>query len=88
MLGTPIWAGSVSSPVRAYLTAHRSSFRRTAFFCTHGGSSAPKVFDEMAAICKTRPLACLALTEREIRAGDYGGKLREFLDRLAPADAG
>lgn len=34
LFGTPVWAGHVSSPVRACLDAQRNSLRRVAFFCT------------------------------------------------------
>jgi flavodoxin len=85
VLGTPIWAGNMSSPIRAYVNAHRGSFERAAFFCTHGGTTAQKVFDEIAEICGVRPLATLAVTEREIKTGTYADKLRQFLERLSAA---
>ena len=88
VLGTPIWAGNVSSPARAYISAHKGSFRRAAFFCTHGGTSAQKVFDEMAELCGARPVATLSVTEREFRIGSYDDKLRQFLANLSAAGTG
>jgi flavodoxin len=85
ILGTPIWAGNMSSPVRAYVNAHKGSFERVAFFCTHGGTSAQKVFAELSEICGAPPVATLAITEREIKAGNYGDKLHQYLDRLSAA---
>ena len=38
VIGTPVWAWSVSSPVRAYLLAHKASPPNVAFFCTMGCS--------------------------------------------------
>lgn len=83
VLGTPVWAGRMSSPIRAYVNAHAGCFRRVAFFCTHGGTSAQKVFAALARTCGTEPLATLAVTEREIKVGAYADKLHKFVQRLA-----
>ena len=45
ILGTPVWASNICSPMRAYVTTHREEFRQVAFFCTQGGSGAKKVLD-------------------------------------------
>ena len=82
LIGTPIWAGNVSSPVRTYIAGNAGSFRRVAFFCTHGGSSAAKVMTELSELCGVRPLATLAVKEREIRAGSYRGGLKEFAKQV------
>jgi flavodoxin len=86
VLGTPIWAGRMSSPLRAYVNAHAGSFRRVAFFCTHGGTSAARVFDAIAALCGARPVATLAVTEREIKAEAYTDRLQQFVARLAAVE--
>ena len=43
IIGTPVWAWSLSSPVRAYLMATASQLPKVAFFCTLGarGAKAP-----------------------------------------------
>ena len=38
VIGTPVWAWSLSSPVRAYLMATASQLPKVAFFCTLGGN--------------------------------------------------
>ena len=37
VIGTPVWAWSLSSPVRAYLMAKTNQLPAVAFFCTLGG---------------------------------------------------
>jgi len=85
VLGTPVWAGNISSPVRAYVGSHEGSFHQAAFFCTHGGTSAQKVFTELAELCATRPIATLAVTEHQIETESYAKNLRHFVERLALA---
>lgn len=37
VIGTPVWAWSMSSPVRAYMVANKARLPAVAFFCTLGG---------------------------------------------------
>ncbi len=39
VIGTPIWASDISSPVRTHLMRHRHAFRHVASFYTRGGTS-------------------------------------------------
>ena len=78
ILGTPVWAGHLSSPMRSYLTAHKGEFTHVAFFCTLGGSGAANVLAEMAALCERSPVATLAVTDADIKHGRYGRSLEEF----------
>jgi menaquinone-dependent protoporphyrinogen IX oxidase len=34
VIGTPVWAGTLSAPVRAWLATNRRKLRHVAFFCT------------------------------------------------------
>ncbi len=33
-IGTPVWNGTMSTPIRTYIVQHRESFKKVAFFCT------------------------------------------------------
>jgi flavodoxin len=82
ILGTPVWAGHMSSPLRAYLDAHKGELKRVAFFCTLGGSGAANVFAELAALCERAPVATAAVTDTELKHGRYGRALDEFAAAL------
>lgn len=82
VIGSPVWAGNISSPVRAYLYANREGFRRVAFFCSfarRGGKSALK---EMNALCGAAPLAECRITAREAQHGDASRVLSDFVERI------
>jgi flavodoxin len=83
VLGTPVWASHVCSPMRAYLTANRGRLRRVAFFATEGGSGADKVFREMAELCGLQPVASAVFTDREIEASGHTDKLVAFVRAFA-----
>jgi flavodoxin len=82
ILGTPIWAGTLSSAIRTYITTNQSKFKRVAFFCTNGSGETQQLFDEMEALYEGRPVNILALREKEVREGGYQDKLRQFADTL------
>jgi len=64
IVGTPVWAWSVSSPVRAYLLANKPRLPSVAFFCTLGGAGADRAFGQMQELAGKRPIGCLSLTAR------------------------
>jgi flavodoxin len=82
ILGTPIWAGTLSSAARTYIANNKSKFTRVAFFCTNGGSESQQLFAEMEAVCERRPVSILALQDKEVKKGVYQDKLRQFVEGL------
>ena len=71
VVGTPIWAFTVSSPVRTFLTEHGRNIKSVAFFCTMGGSGDERAFRHMEELCGKPPVATLALTEKEVVGGGH-----------------
>jgi flavodoxin len=82
VIGTPVWAGNIASPVRAFIGQHRSEFGEVALFCTQGGSGGPKVLQRMADLCDRRPVATAWFNDSEIDAGKHAGKLEDFVKAL------
>jgi hypothetical protein len=56
--------------------------RRVAFFCTMGSSGASRVFATMQRLIGTKPVATLALTDRQVDAG-ADPKIDAFVSSLA-----
>ncbi len=82
ILGTPIWSFSLSPAVRTYIATYASKFEQVAFFSTQGLPADQALFSEMEALCEKRPVATLALHQREVKKGAYQEKLRAFADGL------
>jgi flavodoxin len=68
-IGTPVWAWSLSSPVRAYLTATASQLPEVAFCCTLGGKGSESTFAQMTAVVGKQPRAVCAIAQREVLSG-------------------
>lgn len=96
VIGTPVWAWSLSSPVRAYLLANKSRLPAVAFFCTLGGAGSDKAFGQMQELTGKRPIACLSVMARDVASDTSEPQLATFVETLrrstgqherAPADA-
>jgi len=82
VIGTPVWAWSVSSPVRSYLAANRRRLPDVAFFCTMGSRGGERAFEEMQAIAGKAPRAGCAVTAREAASEAYGTHIAQFMEQL------
>jgi flavodoxin len=78
VIGTPVWAWSLSSPVRAYLTATASQLPEVAFFCTLGARGSESTFAQMTALVGKRPRAVCAITQRDALSASYVERLTAF----------
>jgi flavodoxin len=87
ILGTPVWAGHVASPVRAYVEAHKRWLTSFAVFCTQGGSGGERVVAEVAALVGREPAAALVLSDAEITHSADTEKLERFAGALFSATA-
>ena len=84
IVGSPVWVGRMSSPVRSYLDRNRGKFKAAGFFCTCGGNTndaAP--FAEMAEIAGCTARAVLVVTDAEEARGVEWEKVRDFEESVA-----
>ena len=81
VIGTPVWAWTVSAPVLAYLNKFTGKFPEVAFFITFDGNM-EKTFDDMTAAAGRQPKATLAVHARHIKSGEHAGQVMEFVEKL------
>jgi flavodoxin len=79
VLGTPVWGGTMASPMRSYITAHAAQFNSIALFSTHGGDDEGRTFQDMVALCGKPPVATLSLKHEAVVQDDYEEKFVEFV---------
>ncbi len=79
VIGTPNWAASMSSPVRAYLTENKAKFKGVAFFCTEGvRGGSEKIFADMEAVTGKKPKATLKLNAADLKDVNWAEKVKKF----------
>lgn len=85
VVGTPVWAWSVSSPIRSYLQQNAQRFKRVAFYCTDAGRSDKRVFGELARLCGQEPVATFMVSEPHRAEPIQPEPLQQFMSRLTTA---
>ncbi|MGO9831496.1 MAG: flavodoxin family protein [Myxococcaceae bacterium] len=87
VVGTPVWVGSVCSPVRTFLRHHAGKLPPVAFFATMGGRGSETAFLQMTDEAKRSPIASLAVAEADVRSGKHTERLRVFARELGRTNA-
>lgn len=82
IIGTPVWAGNIASPVRSYIARYGTRCRRVAFFCTYGGAGGDKVLADLQRSCGKRALATLALPRYLVEQGRIDTAVEQFVRRF------
>ena len=82
VVGTPVYAGSVPGPVRAYLKRYRADFKEVAFFCTGEDPNNAGVFERLERICSKAPRAVCAFHAPQVRSGEFLPQVEEFVAGL------
>ncbi len=85
IVGSPLWAASVSSPARAFLREHCRGIRRVAFFVTSDTSPPDRAFRQMRELCGETPVASLAILSNDVRTGGYKERVERFARELLEA---
>jgi flavodoxin len=80
VIGTPMWAGKLSSPVRSYLNLYREGLPPIALVCTASGGNADDVALDLKRTVGVEPIAALCLSEEGADDPRTVVNLRIFLD--------
>ena len=81
VVGTPVWAGHVSAPVRAWLAGNRRRLPHVAFLCTQHMRGDVNAFREMAKLAGKQPVARCAITAAH-GAKDQRRIMNTFVERI------
>lgn len=83
ILGTPIWASNMSSPMRAFLTEYENKITKIAIFCTGDGDKPEKVFNSISEFLGKEPLSTLGLIGPDRDEMVASLKIQEFVAILS-----
>ncbi len=78
IIGTPVWAATMSSPVRTFIAENKEKLKSVAFFATMGNVGDASAIDAMGEACDKKPRATLALTARDIKSGAHIDAVKKF----------
>lgn len=80
IMGAPVWAATMASPLMTYIAQNKDKFRKVAFFCTSGADNPQKTFINLEKLCAMKPLAVFHLRQEQVDKGDF--KVDEFVKKL------
>lgn len=82
VIGTPVWAGKMASPVRSFIENYKEKFRDVAFFATGGGDNDQGIFLDMEEAVTKKPLTTLYLRTKEVKNEDISKPVKVFCSSL------
>jgi flavodoxin len=83
IIGTPVWAFTMSAPIRTYLMENIGKFKKVAFFTTQKGKNEQKVFKDIKKIINISPKAKIFITTREVAQNQYEDKINNFIIKIS-----
>jgi len=82
VIGSPTWNGTVSTPIRTYITEQRDRLREIALFST-GDAEEPVSIRDMEELAGKSPVATLHLVrKRDVEDGSYLERVGEFASSI------
>jgi len=85
VIGSPVWAGKMASPIRTYLAQNKDKFTSVAFFCTHGNprsEGSVKMLESMETLSGKKAAAVLDVPANDVESGAYVEKAKRFAAAL------
>lgn len=83
IIGSPVWGGSVSAPVRSFLEKHKTQVKDLAFFTTQGGSiNRDKILKQIFDACGKSSVGFMNLSEKDIKNEEYKKRIETFIKEL------
>jgi len=82
VIGTPIWAGRLPPPVRAYLLKAGGSYSAVAALITHGGSNPARALAMIGEVSGNGVAASVAISDEDRKRDRAGAKIDQFAAAL------
>jgi flavodoxin len=82
VVGTPVWAGKMSVPVKAFLKKNMDKIPLLACFCTCGRSGIEGTLNGMAEYTNITPLATMGINSAEIKNESYIPLVEKFVQDI------
>ncbi|HEU4664712.1 MAG TPA: flavodoxin [Dokdonella sp.] len=82
VLGTPVWAGHMASPMRTFLHRYGAGLQRVAAFCTMSESGADGAFGDIRALTGTELEGTCSFTDRQVFGNEHLAAIAAFASEL------
>ncbi len=86
VVGTPVWANTMCTAVRTYLTDAAGNISRLAVFCTTRTSGIDKTLAEMERVAACDATATAGFRQKDVKAGSHKTELERFASQIEPGE--
>lgn len=83
ILGTPIWAGHISAPLRTAITDQSQKIKKYAIFCTAGSTDPQRVLTDVRQLLNRDPVTLMVFSSAEVSRGQTEEKIRDFINKIS-----
>jgi flavodoxin len=87
ILGCPVWASNMATPMRTYIARESTRIKKAAVFCTLGGSGGKTTLHQMAALCGRTPLAELIVNQPAMASDGWRDLTETFVRKVEAGQA-
>jgi flavodoxin len=82
IIGTPIWAFTMSTPIRTFLEEYKTDLPKVAFFSASDSTPGNKTFSYMQEVCGKQPQNTLSITKKDLTTNTYQEHIQQFINKL------
>lgn len=82
IIGTPVWAWTMSAPIKSLITELKDNLKQVAFFCTQGGEGNQGAISNMIKLSGKEPLASLSLLNKKVVKDQIEKEINDFVSKL------
>lgn len=82
LLGCPVWASNMATPMRTYIMREHPRIKQLGLFCTLGGSGGKATLAQMAALCGRTSLADLIVEQSALASDTWRGLTENFARQI------
>lgn len=78
IIGTPVWAMNMSSPVRSYINKNKGLIKNAVFFCTMGGSGDENTFSSMEKLIEKKAVSLFSIKTADVMNEEFNSRVSDF----------
>ncbi|MCW4051275.1 MAG: hypothetical protein NWE89_16240 [Candidatus Bathyarchaeota archaeon] len=82
VMASPVWAGNMSAPMRAFIKKYKETLPKTAVFLTRDSPDVSEAFTDIDELLSKKPLAHGEANRRVIQADEHHEAVKQFLEKL------
>lgn len=82
IIGTPVWASTISTPILTYVEKFKDNFKNVSFFFTQAGNGKNKVFKDLISLSEKAPLAVTGIYGEDFKLKSLSSKVDEFIRQI------